>query len=379
MKDELSSAELAILGLLAQAPRHGYEIERLIEERGLREWIEIGFSSIYFLLDRLAKRGLATAGAGRGTARRPFEITGEGRERLATEALRAIAEPVRTYPAVLLGMANWPLIRDGEGADAFEARAAALRTEIERLDAARAAQQPVPPFVNAMFDYALGQLTADLEWTGGTRTQMEPTMEKIDFRKVHKALYNPPAGEFVTVEVPKLQFVRIDGAGNPNTAASYKAALEWLYSVSYAMKFAAKAALGKDYTVPPLEGLWWADDRSAFVARRKDEWKWTMMIMAPDFVDRGIFEQAVAKAGKKLGDAPPSLRLEYYEEGLCLQTLHVGSYDGEGPVLARLYEEVMPAGGFVHNGLHHEIYLSDARKVPPEKLRTILRQPVRPA
>lgn len=102
-----------------------------------------------------------------------------------------------------------------------------------------------------------------------------------------------------------------------------------------------------------------------------------MMIMAPDFLEESIFQQALAKAGKKLGEAPATLRLEPYEEGLCLQTLHVGSYDDEGPVLARLHDEVMPSAGFVHNGAHHEIYLSDARKVAPEKLRTILRQPVR--
>jgi DNA-binding PadR family transcriptional regulator len=379
MKDELSSAELAILGLLAEAPRHGYEIERLIEERGLREWTEIGFSSIYFLLDRLAKRGLATAGAGGGKARRPFEITQEGRERLAAESLRAIAEPARTYPDLLLGMANWPLIESGEGARAFVERIAALRAEMERLEAARKAQRPLPVFVDAMFDYARAQLAADLAWTEQARKSLGSGMGKIDFRKVHKALYSPPAGEFVMVDVPKMHFVKIDGEGNPNTSTSYKTALEWLYSVSYAMKFAAKAALSRDYTVPPLEGLWWADDPASFQARRKDEWKWTMMIMVPDFVDRAMFEAAVAKAGKKLRETPPTLRLEPYEEGPCMQTLHIGSYDDEGPVLARLHDEVMPSSGLTFNGPHHEIYLSDPRRTAPEKLRTILRQPVKPS
>lgn len=203
-------------------------------------------------------------------------------------------------------------------------------------------------------------------------------MQKIDFKKTLKALYGPPSGEFAAVEVPVMQFVKVDGEGNPNTSASYKAGLEWLYSVSYAMKFAARAALGKDYTVPPLEGLWWADDHAAFTARRKDEWQWTMMIMVPDFVGRALFDRAVAKAAKKRGVTPPSLRLEPNEEGPCLQTLHVGSYDDEAPVLARLHDEVMPAKGLTFNGPHHEIYLSDPRKVEPARLRTILRQPVRP-
>lgn len=204
-------------------------------------------------------------------------------------------------------------------------------------------------------------------------------MEKIDFKKAYKDIYNPPAGGFVTVEVPEMQFVKVDGAGDPNTTQSYRAAVEWLYSTSYAMKFAAKAALGKDYTVPPLEGLWWADDPASFVARRKDEWKWTMMIMVPDFVEQTMFEAAVAKTERKRGAAPASLRLERYDEGPSLQALHIGSYDDEGPLLAKLHYDVMPSRGLTFNGPHHEIYLSDPRKTAPEKLRTILRQPVKPA
>ncbi|MGD9885667.1 MAG: GyrI-like domain-containing protein [Reyranella sp.] len=202
-------------------------------------------------------------------------------------------------------------------------------------------------------------------------------MAKIDFKKKLKPLYSPPAGEFVPVEVPLMQFAKVDGEGDPNTAPAYRSAVEWLYGVSYAMKFAAKAALGKDYVVPPLEGLWWADDPASFVTREKNQWRWTMMIMAPEFVARDAFENAAAKTGRKLGRPPKSLRLEPYGEGLSLQTLHVGSYDGEGPVLARLHGEVMPSKGVTFNGPHHEIYLSDPRKTEAARLRTILRQPVK--
>lgn len=204
-------------------------------------------------------------------------------------------------------------------------------------------------------------------------------MTKIDFRKTMKALYAPPAGRFVPVDVPEMQFVMVDGEGDPNVSPAYRTAVEWLYSVSYAMKFAARAAGHPDYTVPPLEGLWHADDPASFVARRKDEWKWTMMIMVPDFVGDELFQAAVAKARGKLGPPPHSLRHARMREGHCLQSLHVGSYDDEGPVLARLHDEVMPAAGLGFNGPHHEIYLSDPRKVAPQKLRTLLRQPVRPA
>lgn len=177
--------------------------------------------------------------------------------------------------------------------------------------------------------------------------------------------------------MPPLQFVKVDGEGDPNTAPAYRSAVEWLYGVSYAMKFAGKAALGKDYVVPPLEGLWWADDPESFITRDKDQWRWTMMIMVPDFVTRDMFEKAVAKRGGKLGQPPQSLRLEPYREGLSLQILHVGSYDDEGPVLARLHDEVMPSKGMSFNGPHHEIYLSDPRKTEAAKLKTILRQPVK--
>lgn len=203
-------------------------------------------------------------------------------------------------------------------------------------------------------------------------------MEKIDFKTTLKGLYAPPAGKFVPVDVPRMRFVKVDGQGDPNTAPAYRAAIEWLYSVSYALKFAAKAR-GADYTVPPLEGLWWADDPSAFTKREKDLWRWTMMIMVPDFTTGDMFAAALAKAGAKLGTPPATLRLEDYHEGPSLQTLHRGSYDDEAPVLAHLHDEVMPARGLTFNGPHHEIYLSDPRRTEPARLRTVLRQPVRRA
>lgn len=202
-------------------------------------------------------------------------------------------------------------------------------------------------------------------------------MEKLDLKKQHKALYNPPKGEFEIVDVPPLHYVQIDGAGDPNSAEAYMTGVAWLFSVSYAMKFAAKAELGRDYVVGPLEALWWADDMSTFLTRQKSDWQWTIMILQPDFVTTRQFEKAVEKTGKKLGAAPASLRLETYHEGLSVQTLHIGSYDDEAPTLARLHQEFVPGNGLKETGHHHEIYLSDPRKVAPDKLKTILRQPVR--
>jgi hypothetical protein len=203
-------------------------------------------------------------------------------------------------------------------------------------------------------------------------------MDKIDFKTELKHLYQPGPREFTFVDVPAMTFVMVDGRGDPNTVDSYRAAVEWLYGVSYAMKFASKD-LGQDYFVPPLEGLWWAGDPADFIARNKMNWHWTMMIMVPHFITGAMYDAAVEKTAEKLGDAPASLRLAGYDEGRSLQIMHLGSYDEEGPALEHLHEVEMPARKLVHNGHHHEIYLSDPRRTAPAKLKTILRQPVRPA
>lgn len=203
-------------------------------------------------------------------------------------------------------------------------------------------------------------------------------MTKLDFKRDMKPLFTAPTGDFVQVDPPRLRFVKVDGAGDPNQSPAYRRAVEWVFSVSYAMKFASKRTLDRDYVVPPLQGLWEADDPGSFVRREKDRWRWTMMVMAPDFLERRLFDNAVEKTTRKLGEPPDSLRLEDYDEGRSLQILHIGAYDDEGPVLARLHDEVMPAMGVTFNGPHHEIYLGDPRRTEASRLKTILRQPVRP-
>lgn len=202
-------------------------------------------------------------------------------------------------------------------------------------------------------------------------------MGKTDFRKKLKTLYAPRTGTFAEVEVPALNFVKVDGHGDPNVTQDYARAVKALYGMSYAMKFAARDLLDRDYVVPPLEGLWWADDPAAFVARRKEEWHWTMMIMVPDFVTRDMFDAAARKTRRK-GPLPPGLRLERCNEGLSLQTMHIGSYDTEAPTLAQLHDQIMPERGLTFNGPHHEIYISDPRRTDAGRLKTVLRQPVRP-
>jgi hypothetical protein len=205
-------------------------------------------------------------------------------------------------------------------------------------------------------------------------------MSKIDFKKEWKHLYRPSTKEFVVVDVPPLQYLMVDGHGDPNIAPEYQDAIEALYAVAYKIKFASKTELGRDYVVPPLEGLWWAEDMEAFTTRRdKSAWNWTMMIMQPEWIVQETFAMAVQQVGKAKGLAAlPKLRLETYHEGLSVQILHVGSYDDEGPTLQRMHYKFIPQNGYEMAGKHHEIYLSDMRKVAPEKLRTVLRQPVKP-
>jgi hypothetical protein len=201
-------------------------------------------------------------------------------------------------------------------------------------------------------------------------------MKKLDLKKARKALFSAPRNRFVPLDVPPVSYLMADGHGDPNTTPEYRLAVESLYSTAYTIKFALKAK-ERDFVVMPLEGLWSASDPESFAARRKHEWDWTMMIMVPDYVDEEAFMAATVRARDRLGTLTPSLRLERLEEGLCLQALHIGSYDDEGPLLAMLHEQIMPLGGYVFAGRHHEVYLSDPRRTPPEKLKTVIRQPVR--
>ncbi|WP_129784849.1 GyrI-like domain-containing protein [Promicromonospora panici] len=201
--------------------------------------------------------------------------------------------------------------------------------------------------------------------------------DKTDLKKSLDA-YQAKKGKFRVVDVPDLQYLMVDGHGDPNTSPNFAEAVEALYPVAYTLKFASKRELGRDYVVMPLEGLWWAEDMDSFtVARDKSRWDWTLMVMQPDWIDQGIFAAAVEQVrGKRKPARLDDVRLEPLSEGLSVQTLHVGSFDAEADALARMHDEFIPDNGLRRTGRHHEIYLSDFRKVAPEKQRTILRQPV---
>lgn len=204
-------------------------------------------------------------------------------------------------------------------------------------------------------------------------------MSKIDFKKEMKHLYQPSARQFEIVDVPPMHFLMIDGHGDPNTAQAYQQAIEALYAMAYALKFMSKKEKGMDYVVPPMEGLWWVENMAEFSTEDKDAWDWTMMIMQPEGVTPEMFERAFKQVEKKK-DLPalPKLRLETYHEGLSVQILHIGPYAAEGPTIARMHAFIAE-NGYEPAGKHHEIYLGDPRKVAPEKLKSVLRQPIRNA
>ena len=202
-------------------------------------------------------------------------------------------------------------------------------------------------------------------------------MNKIDFKKTLKHLYEPSAKSPETVDVPEMAFLMIDGKGDPNTAQEYQDAVEALYGTAFTLKFMLKKrGETPDYTMPPLEGLWGAEDMSVFVQEQKDEWLWTMMIMQPEFVAQDMVSDAVEALREKKNPAAISkLRFETYHEGLSVQIMHIGPYAEEGPTIEKLHGFAFDEG-YTLRGKHHELYLSDPRRVAPEKMRTVLRQPI---
>lgn len=202
-------------------------------------------------------------------------------------------------------------------------------------------------------------------------------MEKIDYKKQLKHLYKPSIKKVEIVKVPKMNFLMVDGEGNPNTSKSFSDAIEALYPVSYTLKFMVKKGqMAIDYGVLPLEALWWSDDMSAFSAGKKDDWKWTVMIMQPEFITRSMVTEATEEvARKKSPSSLPFVRFETFQEGKAAQIMHIGPFSEEGPTIEKVHKYI-DDNGSRKIGKHHEIYLSDIRRAAPEKWKTIVRQPM---
>ncbi|HEY6554423.1 MAG TPA: GyrI-like domain-containing protein [Vicinamibacteria bacterium] len=202
-------------------------------------------------------------------------------------------------------------------------------------------------------------------------------MKTLDWKKELKHLYQPSTKEVVAVDVPAMHYLMIDGKGDPNTAQEYADAIEALFAVAYTIKFMVKkGALAIDYGVMPLEGLWWAEDMSKFSTEDKSNWLWTMMIAQPPFITPAIVESGVAEARRKKNPvALARLRFEELSEGQCAQIMHIGPFNEEAPNIAKVHDFIAGRGSRLH-GKHHEIYLSDIRKVAPAKWKTVIRQPM---
>ncbi len=204
-------------------------------------------------------------------------------------------------------------------------------------------------------------------------------MDTIDFKKKYHELYSAPAGKVGEVVVPKFIFAMVDGEGaqgGPEASPEFQNAIGALYSITFTLKFARKkAGLGPDYTISPLEGLWWMADGQPFDIARTGQWRWTLMIMQPDFIDPAEFAQTLGELKlSKPNPALAKLRLEAFEEGPSVQIMHVGPYSAEAENIQKM-EDYCAAHGYALRGRHHEIYLGDPRRARPDKLRTLLRHP----
>ena len=202
-------------------------------------------------------------------------------------------------------------------------------------------------------------------------------MEKIDYKKKLKHLYKPSPKSVSIVDVPPMNYLMIDGKGDPNTSQSFSEAIEALYPVSYTIKFMIKRGdVGIDYGVLPLEALWWADDMSAFGTGNKDEWKWTVMIMQPEFITEKMVREATETVQeKKNPPALPLMRFQSFKEGKSAQIMHIGPFSEEGPTIEKLHAYIEEQGS-QRREKHHEIYLSDIRRAAPQNWKTIIRQPL---
>lgn len=203
-------------------------------------------------------------------------------------------------------------------------------------------------------------------------------MEKVYYKKLLKDYYQAKVGKPVVVNVPKMNFIMIDGKGDPNTSQEYIDAMQALYPLAYTIKYTCKNKLGKDFSVMPLEGLWWSNNMEDFITGNKKDWLWTAMIMQPEVVTKDIYNESVLQVKNK--KAPKSLdkvRFVSYNEGRSAQVMYLGPYANEGLTILVLHQFIKDQGGNLDtsNKKHHEIYLGDPRRTDPAKLKTIIRQP----
>ena len=203
-------------------------------------------------------------------------------------------------------------------------------------------------------------------------------MAKKDLSKEMQVLYFPPSKEPITVRVPRMKFLMVEGRGDPNTSTDYRDAIGALYSLSYTMKFMLKFSKNKvEHVVMPLESLWWTDKDTDFFSAEKKTWNWTAMIAQPEHVTKDLVDKAKSEIVRKKKEVPGLKKVVFkeFEEGLSAEIMHIGPWAAERPTIEKVHKYILDSG---HNlrGRHHEIYMSDPRRAKPEKLKTVVRQPM---
>ncbi len=203
----------------------------------------------------------------------------------------------------------------------------------------------------------------------------------FDYKKEYKEFYLPPRIPGI-VTIPAMNFLAVRGQGDPNEElGAYKQALGLLYAVAYTIKMSKHKPAGYfDYVVPPLEGLWWQEGVHGVDYSRKAEFRWISLIRLPEFVTKEVFDCAIREATEKKQQDFSKVEFFSWEEGLCVQCMHIGPYDDEPATVAAMAEYARTQGyeaDFREGRFHHEIYLSDVRRCKPEKLKTVIRQPVK--
>jgi len=203
-------------------------------------------------------------------------------------------------------------------------------------------------------------------------------MVKYDFKKEKKNLYYPSDKKVSVVDVPRMKFLMVDGKGDPNTSQEYQDAMEALFPISYKAKFISKKENNQDYVVMPLEGLWWVDDMEEFTIEDKESWNWTVMIMQPELVSRQIIGIAMEDVESKKNPVSLSkVRFEKFSERLSAQMMHIGPYGAAEATTVEKLHEFIEKSGYKIRDKHHEIYISDVRRTKPERLKTVIRQPIK--
>jgi DNA-binding PadR family transcriptional regulator len=355
----MTNAELAVLSLLVEQPRHGYELEQVIAERGMRDWTDIGFSSIYYVLRRLQDAGLVTAaaeeGSGRGPSRKVFSPTPEGRTAWTEAALAALTTPAGGDQPFLLGLsalAGLPLDRAaaavGAYADELGRRVADLRGRREQLGDAEW-------FVDAVFDYSFTMMDAERAWAARYAREMQRRVEG------EVGAVPPKRKPFVpeVVEMPARTMAAVRTIGDPTDVGQH--VFPALYGAVYPLKFALKKQ-GVDFKVEPPRARWFGGPDWATLPR--EEWKAAWAIPVPE--DTTELPQK---------DPATPVAVETWEYGTVAQILHVGTYAEETPTIEQLHAFIAEQG-YEIVGPHEEEYLSRPEAKAP---KTIIRYQVKKA